>query len=365
MERYLIKDKKILETYSYLAEIEACHLYEIVTGIFPVEASGLEYNNEILKFIEDNSKKFGFKLISFYSWHTGLSEIFDCEDFSSGHEKRNFWFYSEKLDLIIKLGISESAFLSLASKAVGAIDNFVKQLEKYKKVRTTNEIGIIYSVHNGLDIKKIPIDPMNINIELNYGQDFVGVHNKILSKLKTKTVGGYIFRGKMGTGKSTYIKYLAQTLTDRLFIFIPTGNIDSLASPNLVSLLLKYPNSVLIIEDAEQAVMSREDNPQNASLVSTILNLTDGILGALLNVSIILTFNTERSNVDSSILRKGRLQIEWEFKHLSIENGRGLAKSLGKDENLINEEMSLADIYNIEEETFHKETVKSRVGFVV
>jgi SpoVK/Ycf46/Vps4 family AAA+-type ATPase len=139
--------------------------------------------------------------------------------------------------------------------------------------------------------------------------------------------------------------------------------IDSIVSPSLISVLLNNPNAVLILEDAEQAIMSRVENPNGASLVSNILNISDGIMGSILSVSLILTFNTERANIDKALLRKGRLQVEWEFKELGVIESKALAKKLGKDESKITETMKLCDIYNLDEVNFHKEKQEKKIGF--
>jgi SpoVK/Ycf46/Vps4 family AAA+-type ATPase len=182
-----------------------------------------------------------------------------------------------------------------------------------------------------------------------------------LEKIKNKNQGIIIAYGGSGNGKTSYIKYLSQQL-DKLFIFIPTNQLDILTSPSILTVLLEHPKSILILEDAEKALISRDEN-ENASLVSTILNIADGILGSMLQTLLIVTFNTEKRNIDPAIYRKGRLLIEWEFEKLSVENSLKLAKHLGKDENLIKEEMSLADIYNLDEKTFHKEKTNKRIGF--
>ena len=77
-----------------------------------------------------------------------------------------------------------------------------------------------------------------------------------------------------------------------------------------------------------------------------------------------LTFNTERTLIDKALLRKGRLQVEWEFKELSLENSKKLAEKLGKDPNKITEPSKLCDIYNLDDCNFHEEKEKSaRIGF--
>ena len=76
--------------------------------------------------------------------------------------------------------------------------------------------------------------------------------------------------------------------------------------------MMKYPDSVLIIEDAEKVVRNRNGNG-NETAVSNLLNLSDGILGDCLKTQIVATFNTERQLIDKALLRKGRLIAEYKF----------------------------------------------------
>jgi ATP-dependent 26S proteasome regulatory subunit len=144
--------------------------------------------------------------------------------------------------------------------------------------------------------------------------------------------------------------------------YIPVGLIGALVSPDMLPLLMDNKDVVLVIEDAEKALLSR-DVSGNSEIVSTILNLTDGFIGDALNISIIATFNTEKENIDQALLRKGRLRLSYEFKKLSKEDGRTLARSIGKPEENITGEMSLAEIYNMDDDTGYKEIEQRRVGF--
>jgi len=148
----------------------------------------------------------------------------------------------------------------------------------------------------------------------------------------------------------------------RKIAYIPVSLINSLVSPDMLPLLMDNKDIVLVLEDAEKALLSR-DISENSAIVSTILNLTDGFIGQALNISIIATFNTEKDKIDEALLRKGRLRLSHEFKKLSLEDGKTLAKSLGKPESAITEEMSLADIYNLEDHTGYSEPEVRRVGF--
>ena len=105
---------------------------------------------------------------------------------------------------------------------------------------------------------------------------------------------------------------------------------------------------MLVLEDAEKAIVKRE-NTQDASLVSSLLNMTDGILGDVLKLNIIVTYNCQRAEIDDALLRRGRLKAEHSFNLLSKDNAKLLVKTLNLDVE-VKDDMSLADIYNYKKE---------------
>jgi ATP-dependent 26S proteasome regulatory subunit len=124
-------------------------------------------------------------------------------------------------------------------------------------------------------------------------------------------------------------------------------------------MILNHPNSIFIIEDAENIIIDREQN--GASPVSTLLNISDGLLSDCLNIQIICSFNTDLSRVDSALLRKGRLIAKYEFKELETQKAQKLSDKLGFQTE-INKPMTLTEIYNQTEMSFQTERRKA-VGF--
>jgi len=101
---------------------------------------------------------------------------------------------------------------------------------------------------------------------------------------------------------------------------------------------------VLLLEDAEVALMSRETDNRNH--VSTLLNLSDGILNSWLQISIICTINTT-ADLDSALLRPGRLLAHKVFPRLRPEQALKLARHKGmKPLRVGQRDYSLAEILN-------------------
>lgn len=217
-----------------------------------------------------------------------------------------------------------------------------------------------------------PIDmniPEDIDIKLNYGEKFLNIEKQIIDRLNKNDKGLYMFHGAPGAGKSTFLKYLT-TKVNKDFIYIPATMIESFVNnPNTLSSLLQKKNSVLILEDAEKTIVKRMGDNYDSSAVTSLLNLSDGILGDILKCPIILTYNCPKQDIDEALRRKGRLQVDYEFGPLNIEDAKKLAKHLGfskkEIEENINKEMVIAEIYNLTKKTEMGESKKEekRIGF--
>jgi hypothetical protein len=226
-----------------------------------------------------------------------------------------------------------------------------------------SKIYVLVNTYGDLGLSALPMDAVVPDMCLNYGEEFEQTNKFIVDSLNGSPSGLYLFHGSPGTGKSTYIKYLCSGVLNRKIAYIPVGLINHLTSPEMLPLLLEHKDLILVVEDAEKALVSRETS-DNSQLVSQILNLTDGFLGSAMNVSIVATFNTGKENIDEALLRKGRLKVCHEFKKLSASQAKTLAKSLGKNYSSIDQEMSLADVYYMEDSgtNYGKEETR-RVGF--
>lgn len=238
-------------------------------------------------------------------------------------------------------------------------DEFKQFLRPVEK----GSVSVLLEQNGSLYTRKIDFEPPAIpNLELNYGTGFSVAHAHILEKLERRRAGLVLLHGGTGNGKSFYIKYLT-SIIDRDFIFVPISMVHLISSPAFIKLLLEHEEAVLVLEDAEQALQSREEDIYNSSTVSSLLNLSDGILGTLLNITIIASFNMDKSNVDKALLRKGRLLYDHEFKKLSIDDATRLAAHL-KAPLKAEHPTSLADIYNAAEETGYIPPVRKSIGFL-
>jgi hypothetical protein len=273
----------------------------------------------------------------------------------------HFFFLKNGIMINLYCGSVYVLFIPIEEQRALQIQN--KCLQFVVKQKVNKEISFIVSDRTGgLTTKKIEIKKPRIDFETNYNDGFKEIHKTIVKNIRQNGKKGlYLFHGQPGTGKSTYIKYLIQCQNKQVIFLSPkmAGNLDDIHFTNF---LLDNPNCILVIEDAEEIILTR-DNNQNTRL-SFLLNLTDGLLSEGLGIQIIATFNTDLINIDKALLRKGRLTTIYEFKPLELNKTNHLIRKIGHNFEVKNK-MTLADIYNIEKENHYTPNLRKAVGFGV
>ena len=251
-------------------------------------------------------------------------------------------------ELVLDVEDSGAVTLLFSGKSEEAALGIQKHIEKFRVRRnSTRKINLITERSYGLDLLPISNKKPKLDLNLNYNDDLIEVHNHLVKNLNKMNKSGLVlFHGIPGTGKSTYIRYLIHKVK-KTVIFLPPRIAANLDSPGMTSLLVDNPNSIFVIEDAEELIKSREGN--GGSSISMLLNLTDGMLGESIGVQVICTFNTNAKNIDKALLRKGRLIASYEFKELQANKAKLLLESLGTKNYITDGNMTLEDIYNVKE----------------
>lgn len=281
-----------------------------------------------------------------------------CEKENSSKTQEVYYVLEETI--VVFFVNKNLVYLLFSNKAEQKAKSISKEIHIFKKRKSKliPEINLLINSSYGISLTTLKITKPKLKIEDNYNDDFIEIHETIHKRLtKNNDKGLVLLYGKPGTGKTSYIRFLI-TATRKSVIFLPPSMASAITNPDLLSILIDNPNSIFVIEDAENIVMDREQN--GTSAVSALLNLSDGLLSDCLNIQIICSFNTDLSKVDEALLRKGRLIAKYEFRELLAEKAQILSSKLGFKTEISNPTI-LTDIYNQKESDFQDK--KSKIGF--
>jgi hypothetical protein len=263
--------------------------------------------------------------------------------------------YDEKSEDEVDVHDSYYRILIIFYNPENSMDSIIEFLDKNitRTLPSKNKIDIIIQTMKGFEFREHEIKSPKIDLDTMYNADFTPVYHHIVDKLNTGNKGVVLFYGDPGTGKTSLIKHLTTVVKDK-FVFVPISMIGHISSPQFIGDLIKNKGGILVLEDCENFIQDRK--VASDSVVSPLLQITDGILSDILDIKIICTFNTDLTKVDEALRREGRLIAEYEFKELSQDRADTLA---GKP---VTGKKTLANIFN---NLTYTENVKEerKIGF--
>lgn len=233
--------------------------------------------------------------------------------------------------------------------------SLIKKIESHYK--PVEKKGHVFSlVKNGSHLSLTSIGNAGVPFQkMNYSEKVVTVYEDIVNDLNSESPSGriVIFEGEPGTGKTHLIKSLLLEVPNAMFVLIPPDMVASLAGPEILPCLLQNKLSyaskgpiIIVLEDADQCLVTRSG--ENINSIQALLNLSDGILGSVLDLRIVATTNANKLQMEEAILRPGRLSHRVEVDALSAKEANALLKYLVPNYNQTTDElMTLAKTYQI------------------
>ncbi|MFA5024131.1 MAG: AAA family ATPase [Patescibacteria group bacterium] len=235
----------------------------------------------------------------------------------------------------------------------------LKELFKKYFLKVNSEFKGIYcmtNIGNGLSLTHVGY-PGRALIDTNYSKVSIEGFGRIVSDIISKTPVGClsIISGPPGTGKTFMVRGIIDAAEkEALFVMIPPEVVASLSGPNMIPMLMEIKESylgkktgvVFIIEDADSILVPR--GVDNMSSITTLLNITDGILGSLFDIKVLATTNASSLDFDTALTRPGRLSCRLVVEELNKDEAIGAYDALTNSQKgieVVKGSMTLAEVY--------------------
>jgi len=236
--------------------------------------------------------------------------------------------------------------------------NVLKQLPGKLEKPEASKVNLVGYDRGDYYVSKQDVKPTTVDISKYYNDDFADAYEDVKDFLNSRESGLILLHGEKGTGKTNMIRHIITNIPKE-YIIVPNGMMPHIANPEFISFISDHKDSVFILEDCEQILVDRGENAFNSG-ISTILNMSDGLLSDIFNIKFICTFNMDEARIDQALLRKGRCYANYEFKPLAAEKVKELAKEHNIELKTV-KPMTLAELFNTDSEDFTTETRK--LGF--
>lgn len=351
-------------------------LSKLPTYMFLVSGQHFTFNDvELVEFLKN--EEFAFEVVyeSIFSQHVseridrgyslivrdkdlGASAFASFQYLYSKHEGEFTHHYSAK-------------FISTNTSVIDKIKEFFQSRKKVAKVKR-GSVYMLVQEGNELNTKYIGTDFVPLE-RGNYTEEVLKLYDRTVSEFNKADSDGFltIMQSIHGSGKTFCLRAMLGEIQDSIFVYVPPMLVSSLAGPSLVSALLdlkeEYGDNkrsvILLLEDADEVLVPRASD--NMSSISTMLNLTDGILGRVLNMRIVATTNTNEKKFDKALMRPGRLCSFVKIERLTPEHGQQIYKRLTGKDVIIVKDHTLAEIYEMAKTGEEKppEVSAEKVGF--
>jgi hypothetical protein len=279
--------------------------------------------------------------------------------YSSGFgESTKAYFWKDGIAILTWGAKKKTVTVSATTTSQNAVNVLEAIGEKLLPVSQAREVFVITKRGGDLYLDSIGMGAIELERE-NYDPESIENYDYVVGELKSTSPAGrlVLLAGPPGTGKTFMIRGFVGDVDKGTFVVVPPNMIAELGSPEIAPLLIEEKRRgepiILILEDADEALIKRtKESGDKLPIISSVLNLGDGILGSLLDVRVIATTNAPKVRLDTAITRAGRLLKQITLDRLELKQAAQVFERL-TDKALDNEtrgewgdkKASLADVY--------------------
>lgn len=259
----------------------------------------------------------------------------------------------------------------MVSKFPSNLNNVQEWFEKNSIPESDDESDQIYILVAGggnywFDQRKFENQTLK---ETNYNDEVLSVYKDIVDDIESDAPFARLnlISGLPGSGKTNLIQALIHDVNDTKKIIVSPSTLEDIQGPSLIRALLNQFDEdkvLFIIEDADEILVKRNKN--NFKKIQAVLNLSDGILGKMIDIRIIATTNAKVDDIDDAVKRHGRLSHHLIINQLDLDKCNALYQELTNtkvehDYQLkYDEPQMLCDVYSDAEKFNRSKKIKNR-----
>lgn len=233
-----------------------------------------------------------------------------------GHSGNGTWTFSSD-ETMLSINVAEAGrYMSVSIATVSPeVVGRASQLFDRIIVPDNPEAGLVFSLAKspmgGYQVRRLGAAGTPLE-RGNYNPKVLADFDHVVADLASPSPCGRltILSGSPGTGKTYLVRSLLSQVKTAAFVVVPPHLIPELGSPEILPALTQAKSEfngpiVLILEDADRVLVDRKQGDMSA--ISSMLNLGDGILGAVLDIRLLATTNAAQLEMDPATRRPGRL----------------------------------------------------------
>ena len=233
-----------------------------------------------------------------YSTSKAEEDNYDWDDYSNSFKKKDhpevIIIHNDK-KWILAIDDDTIRVLSHDFDYKGLVQSVLGWLPQQDKQSKTASIDLVAFDNHYYTISS-KIKRTEVNFDTHYNDDIKDMYKNLLSFLNERESGLAVLHGCAGSGKTTFIKNMLSSM-DKQFILVTNAIAAHMAEPEFIAFMMENKDSIFILEDCEQILMTREEN-RFGGAISNILNMSDGLMSDIFNIKFICTFNTDIKNID-------------------------------------------------------------------
>ncbi len=202
------------------------------------------------------------------------------------------------------------------------------------------------AARSGLELTLVEAKAGRPLVRENYSAEVLAAFERAADDLESATPRGrlVLLDGPTGSGKTWLLRGLIARCPSARYVYCTPDDVGKIAGPSFVHRLVELRDessegafpTVLIVEDGDRCLVPRESG--NLSEIQAVLNYSDGLLGAAVDLRMVVSTNAEHlerrpnDSIDAAVLRPGRLSSRIQVLRRTPEEANAiLSRLLGRD----------------------------------